>query len=225
MLASEGVAGNGDRVPFAREGDGGDNVISPGETGVFRYGIRAPSDRAFFGRQRFALVRDGSGPWFGSEMGIYVPTLAADDGHFPSGIGASECSWRHVTQAGEPYVTGRVETSDARPGRFMLRIRNTSEGCPWLPEGSVAPFRLATDRSRDRGSGFASIGAGGWLNHSRIKGLDHVVWPGEEAEFEFELKPAPEVPVGEFNEYLNPVVEGKFHLDNQAGMYVPVRRR
>jgi len=218
-LASAGlVDASNNRVGFT--GQDPDPYIAPNEIATFTYRVRAPSDRATAFRQRFDLVRDGPGPRFGQRLGIYVPTVVASDTLFPPELTAADCTWTYVSQTGGPLVGGRVEVRGSEKSAWSFTIRNTSDLCPWFPSGS-SPLRLATRQPLDRGSGFADT-SDGWLTSNRVR-LPGIVSPGEAVTIPFGLRAAAGVPNGDYNEFMAPVVEGRFHLPDQ-GMFIPVRR-
>lgn len=218
--ASGGVL-NGNRVPWSSDQDH-NGTVSPGETATFTYEIRGPENVGQAYRQRFTLVKDGAeGGRFGQQIGLYIPTVIADAAHLPA-LSASDCSWAFVSESATPWQNGHLVVTNDQPGMFSVTIRNTGELCPWFPTGE-APFRLSTDRPIDRLSGFADLG-NGWVSKNRIA-LPEAVPPGGTVTIPFGMKTDPAVAIGHYDEYLAPVLEGRFHLDNTPGMFVPVDRR
>ena len=218
LFGAGGLSGNANRVAFTDED--GDGFAAPGEIATFSYQIRP--DRASAHRQFWHVVRDGPGPHFGSEIGMHMLVLAADKDHFPPELGAGDCTWGYVGQTGSPLnAKGEVLVNTTQTSRYSFTIRNTSAMCPWFPDG-VAPVRLATRRSTDRGSGFA-VADDGWIGNSnnRVR-LPNVVLPSETVTIPFGLRAAGWAGKGLHKEHMAPVVEGKFHLDDSIGMYAPV---
>lgn len=218
-LASGGLFPNSNnRVGFI--GQDPDAFVAPNEIATFTYRIRGPADRATAFRQRFDLVREGTGPRFGQSLGIYLPTVMASESLFPPELTAADCTWAFVSQTGSPVSNGRVDVRDSQKSNFSFTIRNTSDLCPWFAGGS-SPARLSTRRPLDRGSGFADT-SDGWINPSRVR-LPNAVPPGEAVAIPFGLRAQPGVPTGDYNEFMAPVIEGRFHLEDKS-MFIPVRR-
>jgi surface antigen len=207
---------NGNRVALTDvEGDG---LVAPNEVATFTYQVKSANATAY--RQHFDLVRDPSGPRFGDALGLYIPTVIADGSHFPPELTAGDCTWSFVSQSGSPLASGRVVATNAQDGTFQFTIKNTSDLCPWFASGANA-FHLGTTQPTDRGSGFADT-TGGWLSTNRIA-IPQDTPPRGTVTIAFDLHPASWVPVGDYNEHFAPVIEGKFHLQDQ-GMFAPVHR-
>lgn len=214
---TDGVISDHNRVAFSDESCNG--VVSPGEVATFRYTVQDPAGQAAAFRQRFDLIRDGSGPRFADNLGIYIPTVIADAAHFPPELSAADCAWSFVDQSGTPSENGRVVVTNTQDAQWTFTIRNTSELCPWFPTGAV-PLRLGTIRPEDRASGFFDSST--WVSTNRVA-IPHTVAPGDDVSISFALHPASFVPVGDYNEYMAPVLDGLGHLAD-IGMYIPVRR-
>jgi hypothetical protein len=214
--ATGGTLDSHNRVPFTDTT--GDGKVAPGELARFNYSVRSDTATAY--KQRFSLVNDGPGPWFGP-IGIYVPTRIADAAHFPPELSAADCTWKFEGQVGQPMEGDRVVVTTAPTATFAFNLRNTSDLCPWFPDG-VAPFHIGTVNPGDRASGFADTNRD-WLSVNRIR-LPKVVPPGEPVTIPFGLTAAPGIANGDYNEFFRPVIEGKYWLTD-IGMYVPVRKR
>jgi hypothetical protein len=217
--ATGGTLQGGNRVPWTDEN--GDGQVSPGETARFNYSVKTPSNVATAFRQWFALVNDGAGPWFGTQIGVYVPLRVADAAHFPPELTAADCPWDFQGQSGQPMEADRVVVTTQPTATFQFKLKNTSDLCPWFPNG-VAPFHLGTERPGDRQSLFADLSRG-WDSTSRIH-LPEVIAPGESVTIPFGLTAAPGIADGDYNEYVRPVIDGKFWLAD-VSMYIPVRKR
>ena len=215
------------RVPFT-SGFYEDPYASRGDVAVFTYRVRGPADEAHAYRQPFVLLREPDerfpdGVEFGQELNLAVPIVYADEDHFPPELSADDCTWGYVAQSATPAADdGGALVTDAAPAQATFTITNTSELCPWFPGGS-SPLHLGTSRPQDRSSGFADIG-NGWGSTNRIL-MPTLTRPGESVTFSFGLRAAPGVANGDYAEYFHPVIEGKFHLADTLGMYMPVHKR
>ncbi len=218
-FGAEGVL-NGNRVAFT--GEDSDPFIAPNETATFSYTVRSPAAQAGAFRQYFGLVRDGPGPRFGEELGIYVPTIVADGDHFPPELTPADCTWQYVAQTGSPITADRVDVTEVTTSRFQFTLRNTSELCPWFARGAK-PLRLATRNPLDRASAFAADMSEGWLTPNRIS-IPADVAPGETVTIPFTLRARSGTPAGDYDERFAPVVEGRMHFADQ-GVFAPIRKR
>lgn len=218
-FGADGVL-NGNRVAFT--GEDSDPFIAPNEIATFTYTLRSPAGQAGAFRQYFGLVRDGPGPRFGEELGIYVPTIVADGDHFPPELTPQDCAWQYVGQSGSPITAGRVDVTEATTSRFEFTLRNSSELCPWFSRGAQS-VRLSTRGPLDRASAFAADMSEGWLSPNRI-GIPADAAPGETVTIPFTLRARSGTPAGDYDERFAPVVEGRFHLPDQ-GLFAPIRKR
>lgn len=175
------------------------NQVEPGETARFSFDIKAPSGGTNH-KEYFQPVVERFG-WL-NDIGIYWPVV----------VPSKPYDYAYVSQTGLGGVLEQGET-----GTLKLRLRNTGFS-DWESAGGT-PFRIGTDRPRDRASGFADGGsAAGWSGTNRVKltrnltdpakdvGGETTVAPGETGEFEFEVvaNPAP----GTYKEYFRPVADG-----------------
>lgn len=196
------------------------NVTSPGKTTV---------DTNEVGEFAFTMTVDPSIP--AGRYGLYVRPvmegvtwLPEDYGiHFPFTVSGSQYSYQYVTQTNPtgPLTTG----NPARTATVV--IRNTGRDT-WSSAGPT-PFRLGTERPKDRGSAFA--GGSGWLGSTRVvlnrnltdsgkNGPPVTVAPGEQAEFSITFTRG-SVPPGMYQEYFTPVLDGLGWLPD-IGLYVPI---
>ena len=215
------------RVPFTSDFYE-DPYASRGDIAEFTYRIRGPADQGHAYRQPFVLLREPDERFpdvaeFGQELNLSVPTVYADEDHFPPELSAADCTWGYVGQSATPSESdGGAHVTDTAPALGTFTISNTSELCPWFPSGST-PLRLATGRPQDRASAFADVG-NGWASTNRLL-MPSVTRPGDIATFSFGLRAAPGTPNGDYSEYFHPVIDNKFHLADTLGMYMPVRKR
>lgn len=173
-------------------------TIAPGETARFMFDLAAPNRGGAY-REYVQPVLEGV-QWL-PDAGIYYDVTVFDPA-------AATYDYAYVGQnAGTVTLAKDAQTT------LKLQLRNTG-GRVWN-SGGATPFRLGTDRPRDRGAGFSN---GSWLNPSRIKltrnltdvaknvGGETTVGAGETGEFEFTVSGTP--PPGTYQEYFTPVVEG-----------------
>jgi murein DD-endopeptidase MepM/ murein hydrolase activator NlpD len=186
----------------------GNGFVVPGEIATFRYLLNSSQATAY--RQTFALARDSAGGVkFGS---VQVPTVIADEGHWPPELTHADCTWKFQSQAGGL-------AADGQSGQFTFTIQNDSALCPWF-RGGVRPFGLGTSRSQDRTSRFRNPGDGAWNGGARIL-LPHRVAPGESVSITFSLRPDASVTAAQYAEYFTPVIDGFAWLAD-LGMYAPL---
>lgn len=178
---------------------GGSDTIAPGQTATFSFDLMAPSTPGTY-REYFQPVVEGFR--FLNDLGIYYQTTVPQ-----------RFDYQYVGQSAFPTV-GNGGTAVVK-----LQLKNTGSDT-WNSTGPT-PVRLATDRFRDRGSGFAANGSGlgpGWLSPNRIKltrnltdpsqdiGGETTVQSGQTGEFEFTITGNP--PDGRYTEYFTPVTDG-----------------
>ncbi len=175
--------------------------IAPGETARFSFNFVAPSQPGFY-REYFEPVADGFS-WLG-DIGIFWPIYVTN----PT---AAQYDYEWIGQSAYPSVSRSGQTT------LKLQLRNTGTQT-WTSSGGT-PVRLATDRLRDRASGFSNNGsAAGWLSPNRVKltrnltdpsqnvGGETAVDQGEIGEFEFAINATP--PANAYREHFTPVVDG-----------------
>jgi len=218
---------NGNRVGFTS--DDGSSTVAPGHVGTFTYTVQSPAGQAAAFRQRFDLVRDGSGPRFADELGVYIPTVIADPTHWPAELTNADCTWQFVSQATHGATTSDnwAIVTDSQPSDFYYTIKNTSDLCPWFATGTHA-LHLGTDHPRDRGSGFSDT-SNGWLSLNRIAmSAGTTVAPGDTVSIGFGLKAMSGLAPGRYREYFTPVVDGPLAgggwLTDQS-TWVPIEKR
>ena len=132
--------------------------------------------------------------------------------------------YQYVGQGVNGTPTGRAEVyQESGPVTVYLDLRNSGTET-WRNSGAH-PFRLATSRARDRTSPFLTPD---WISPTRPATFSRKmqngtpvpassIAPGEIARFTFKLKA--NAPTGTYREYFNPVLEGRFHLARDVGIY------
>jgi murein DD-endopeptidase MepM/ murein hydrolase activator NlpD len=189
-------------------GEDGDGLILPGEVATFRYPLLSGSASAY--RQLFTLIRDSAG---GARFGGFtVPTVIADEQHWPPELAAADCTWSYMGQEGGLSANGQS-------GQYTFKLRNDSDLCPWFKTGDH-PFRLGTQRAQDRASRYHDPSDPAWLGPTRVQ-LPRNVAPGEDVSVTFSLKPTSAVEATVYNEYFTPVIDGWTWLTDR-GMFAPI---
>ncbi len=227
---SKGMGGHGWHSPnrIALQSD-----TPPGHIGVFRARFNNSHVGPGSHREYFTPVVEGVG-WM-HDIGIYAGIKVQGYTY--------RAQWHGQSAHLELSPTSRATTDQddylagGRKINLKAYIKNTGDFA-WHSGGS-SPLRLATDRARDRRSGFATTSRDGvpsgesWISASRPSGLngrldpssnqvlaDPKIDPGEIAVFSFTIK-APSKP-GTYKEYFRPVLEGDRWL-NDLGMYFSLR--
>jgi hypothetical protein len=192
-----------------------ESEVGPGQNANFTFDFVAPNSGGTY-REYFQPVIEGFDR-IAPDRGLYFETTVP-------GASAS------APDFGYDYVGSTAYPTIAKNGTSVLKLQLRNNGRQTWRSDGANPVRLATDRPQDRGSGFASNGSSGfnsgWLSANRIKltrnltdgtknvGTETSVGSGEVAEFEFTIKGNP--PVGKYNEYFRPVVEGITFLPDRG---------
>jgi hypothetical protein len=184
------------------------HTVQPGQIARFEFTMYAdPGIPPGVYREYFQPIADGApnpywnlGGWAYLDVGVHTPTYKA----------------AYHSQSSYPTIT-----KGSSSGVF-IRFKNTGPD-PWFDDTSLPagkrPVHLATSWPINRGSTFGSS----WprpsrpnLNFTKVYESDgvslasaqHVVQPGQIAEFSFKFTVPADTPSGTYKEYFEPIVEG-----------------
>lgn len=169
--------------------------VASGATGTFTFSVSPPHETApGVYREYFRPVADGVA-WFGPELYWDVEVVPA----YVSRVD----SWSTSSGGGVYPTISRGGTGT----NIVLRVRN--DGSATWTRGVV---NLATDRPKDRGTGFLreslTGAASGWVSENRIQMTESSVAPGETATYSFWLAAPAGMSPGTYREHYRLVADG-----------------
>ncbi|HEU4914166.1 MAG TPA: hypothetical protein VFT16_02045 [Candidatus Saccharimonadales bacterium] len=182
------------------------HTVAPGQIAKFEFKISAPLYQILGAqREHFVLIREGARDWPVNGSSVYQD-VTVNGGHYQAS---------YVSQSSYPTVN-KGET-----GTMWFRMKNTGslkwyDDASWV--GGLFPVHFATSWPINRVSNFSQ----GWPTGSRpaktfnkvyesdnntLAANQHVVAPGQIAEFSFPITVPANTPSGTYNEHFQPIVE------------------
>lgn len=186
-----------------------DSQITTGETAVFSFTITAPQQGGEYYEYYNPLVE---GVTWMPDLGIWLKLRVLPTGYH----------YQYVTQTQTDTSIGSGE----RDITATLQIRNI--GRESWPVGSTV--RLGTDNPRDYNSSlYTGSAPDAWVSPSRLSSIDRNVTngakssvdPGEIAEFKMRLVVQPDMAPGNYQLFVQPLVEGLTWFPEQYGIFFP----
>ena len=183
-----------------------DEMVTPGDTGTFKFTLSTPSSYGTY-KEYFRPVAEGQA-WM-NDIGFYWPLTVAK----PTPLWSVVSQTLYTTSAKTTIADSSRVSNDGRY-YFVLRARNTGN-TTWSNTGSN-PVNLATNNPQDRSS---DLYESSWTSFNRVTKLtESSVAPGEVGTFEFWVRMPYKTNGTIQNEAFRPVVEGSAWM-NDVGMY------
>lgn len=175
--------------------------VATGETGTFEFWITAPESNQGNFKEYFGLLAEGKAwmPDIGLFYNIYVQ---------PPQYTWNLTSQYAFTDDSKTSATGLANLQPGQRAYVGFTAKNTGN-ITWKNNGSN-PLRIGTTHTLDRSSPFYDSS---WISPSRPALMkESSVAPGQTATFEFWMRAPMTLTGGNYNEYFNPLLEGKAWL-------------